>query len=662
MKSYQFGTDYYPEHWPRSLWRQDARMMRDMGIQVVRMAEFSWAKFEPEEGVFDFSDLDEAIGILAEQGIDVILGTPTAAPPAWLTERYPDVQPTDWQMRRRYFGSRHHECFSHPAYRQCVRAYVEAFAAHYGPDPRVVGWQVDNELGNSQGELCYCPHCEARFRVWLKAKYGDIAALNAAWGTAFWSQDYSDFSQIHAPRINAAWGENPSQSLDWKRFSSDNICDFHRMQADILRAHAPNKFITHNLMGFSSKPSYYDLGAQLDFASHDQYPAGHFLGRHDEFRGDVCAAELDFIRAVKQKPFWIMEQQSGITGWEVLGRTPKPGQIALWALQSVAHGADTIVFFRWRSCPMGTEQYWHGLLPHNSKPGRYYREAEAMMHQYAPLLREIAGAMPASRAAILRSYEQEWAFQIQPHHPQHRYVDHLLTYYKAFYRRNVPVDFLAPEADFTPYRVLIAPLQFLMTPELAEKFRVFVQEGGTLVLTWRSGVRGDTNLSLCEGDVPCLLSDLTGAIVEEYDCLRDTAGAVRWGNETYPSRHWADLLTLTTAEPVAEYAREFYAGSPAITRNRFGKGQVYYVGTTMDDALSDRFLQELMDTAGLEALMDTPAGVEAVHRVKDGRTYLFLLNHTEDPQALRVPEGFARWDGGAWDGSVPPLSVTVFVK
>ncbi len=661
MKHYRFGVDYYPEHWPKERWATDARMMREMGIEIVRMAEFSWQKFEPRAGEFHFEDLDEAIAILAAEGIDVILGTPTAAPPAWIIEQNPEIQPTDWRGQQRFFGSRHHDCQSNPVYREHIRRYVTAFAAHYAGNPAVVGWQVDNELGNSHGDLCYCAHCEKRFQQWLERKYHTVEELNRAWGAAFWSQGYDHFGQVRAPKLTAAWGPNPSQELDWKRFTSDLVCEFHQFQADILRAAAPDKWITHNLMGFSSKPSYYDLGEQLDFASHDQYPGGHFHARHDEYRADFHAAELDFIRAVKQRPFWVMEQQSGITGWEILGRAPKPGQIPLWAMQSVAHGADTIVFFRWRSCPMGTEQYWHGILPHSGEPGRYYREIRAMMEKYGPLLTEIQGGMPKAEVAILRSYDQERAIDIQPHHPQHRYIQHLMTYYQALHRANIPVEFGGEHNDLAPYKALIAPLQFLMTPEWAAKLRAYVENGGHLVLTWRSGIRDATNLSLTDMPIPGLLDGLTGVKLLEYDCLRDAAGVVRWDGTDYPCRHWCDVVEPTTATPVAAYAHEFYAGTPAITVNGFGRGRAWYVGTTMDETLADRFIAEMCAAAGVAPLMPTPHGVEAVRRVARGRTYLFLLNHNESLQQVELPAGYRPWGGDGWDGLLPPLAVRVFV-
>lgn len=656
--SYLFGVDYYPEHWPKSRWATDAKMMREMGIQVVRMAEFSWAKWEPREGEFHFEELDEAIEILANEGIDCILGTPSAAPPAWIVRKNPEIQPLDARGLQRRFGGRHHDCQSNPVYRAHIRRFVTAFAAHYAKNPHVVGFQVDNELGNSHAELCFCPACEARFRDWLQAKYGDIETLNRCWGTEFWSQQYLDFSEIESPRETAA-GRNPSQLLDWKCFCSDLICDFHKLQADILRTYAPDKFITHNLMGFTEKVSYYDLCAQLDFASHDQYPGGHFRPHPGAPIQDSLAAELDFIRSLKDKPFWIMEQQSGITGWEILGRTPRPGQLALWAAQCIAHGADTVCFFRWRSCTVGTEQYWHGILPHNGEPGRYFREIRDFMHSTAPVFAELQGAMPKNEAGILFSYRQEYAIDIQPHHPLLRYLDHMKTYYASLYRKNIGVDFLPEDRDFSRYPVLIAPLQFLMTPALAEKFKAYAENGGTLVLDMRAGIKDEHNIAISEDKLPGLLSDLIGAELTEYDCLREMDGLVRWDGQDYPCHLWSDILTLTGGEAAAVYAKEFYEGSPAIVRHKYGKGTVYYIGTQMSPALADRFVEELVKTGALHARLETPEGVEVTSREKAGKAYHFVLNHTDRPQPFRAPE-FWRLRLGEDGGTLAPYAWAVY--
>lgn len=637
QKNIQFGVDYYPEHWERSRWETDYQMMKELGMDVVRLAEFSWSLLEPSDGVFAFDWLEEAVDLAQSYGIKVVLGTPTAAPPAWLIAKHPEIQPVDHEGHTHYFGGRHHDCQSNPVYRQYITRYVTAFAQRFGQHENVIGWQVDNELGNSHGNLCYCGSCETNFRKWLEKKYGTIDALNENWGTTFWSQGYQDFSQIQAPKVTAS-GENPSQVLDWKLCHSDLIKDFHDQQAAIIRSFSPGRFITHNLMGFSDVVDYYDLAEELEFVSHDQYPTGHFHAEQNIFVGDRHAAELDVIRSFKQQSFWIMEQQSSITGWETLGRAPKPGQISLWSIQSVAHGADAIVYFRWRSCRMGTEQYWHGILPHSGIPGRSYHEIKAFIARCKPLLAEVNGLVPDAKVGIVYSYPQNYAMQIQPHHPDLRYVDHLKTYYNALYRLNVSVDFVSEAGDFSKYPVLIAPLQYLMSSELEERYRSYVANGGQLILTMRTGVKERNNLCMIDQALPGGLADIVGAEIHEYDCLLQTDVSVKWDEESFTGEKWADLITPTTAETLATYTSEFYAGTPAIVKNSYGKGVVYYVGTEMTPALADRFMAELVPVQA-EAY-PSEAGIEIAYRDAKDTRYCFVMNHNDQACKVNIP---AEW-------------------
>ena len=645
---YQFGVDYYPEHWPRERWDTDARLMREMGIDVVRMAEFSWSKLEPAEGEFCFGWLEDAIALLAEYGIKTILGTPSAAPPAWIIEKNPEIQPIDKYGRLRHFGGRHHDCQSNETYREHIQRYVTAFAERFGSNPNVIGWQVDNELGNSHNELCMCPSCEKRFQQWLRDKYGDIEALNAKWGTAFWSQGYNSFEQIQAPLITVT-GYNPSEILDWRRFCSELIVDFHKLQADILRRAAPDKFITHNMMGFADKVNYYDLGRDLDFVSHDQYPTGHFRPVHNILLADRLAAELDFIRGVKHKSFWIMEQQAGMTGWEILGRAPQPGQLGMWAMQSVAHGADTVVFFRWRTCAIGTEQYWHGVLPHSGIPGRYYNELKDFMQKNRALLKEIKGSLPEAKVGIVRSYDQDYAIKEQPHHPEMSCIDHTMKYYTALFNKNVPVEFLSEDDAFENYSLVIAPLQYIMTAELADKYKAYVKRGGHLLLTMRAGVKGDTNICMTSGPLPGELREPAGLEVPEYDCLRDTEGYVTWDGSRYKCEKWCDIINTDTAQPLALYDSEFYKGTPAITVNSYGDGKVYYVGTEPGPELAAKIVEELLDGQELNMLANSPAGVEIVHRKTEEKTYFFVINHTSDNQTVNIPKSWQPYYEGQSD-------------
>lgn len=658
-----FGVDYYPEHWDRTRWETDAKLMQEMGIQVVRMAEFSWHKLEPEEGRYDFTWLDDAISLLADYGIKTILGTPSAAPPAWMIQKHPDILPIDREGRVRGFGGRHHDCQSNPAYRSYIRKMVTNLAKQYGENENVIGWQVDNELGNSHQDLCTCDHCKNRFQTWLREKYHTTDQLNAAWGTAFWSQEYNNFSEIHTPRITVT-GENPSAMLDWKRFCSDLIVDFAKEQADMIRKYAKDQFVTHNYMGFADKVDYYKLSEILDFVAHDQYPQGFYLEETPHEKNHVLAATLDVVRSYKNMPFWIMEQQSGITGWEVMGRAPAPGQLSLWALQSVAHGADAVVFFRWRTCAMGTEQYWHGILPHSGNPGRRYAELKDMIQTMSPIMEEIKGSMPKTEVGIVFSFDQDYAFTIQPHHKDLNYIHQVQKYYQAFYEQNIPVDFVQESGDFAKYRLLVAPLQYLMNPELEEKYISYVKNGGHLVLTMRTGVKDEHNLCMTDRELPGRLSEIAGIEVLDYDCLWDTEVEINYQDQVYKGVVWSDLMQLVSehTKTMASYASEFYAGEPCVTAHPYGKGICYYIGTEPKEELMQVLMEDICKQAEISALANKVTEVEFMTRENETSRYLFILNHSNESREYELPDTEYHMIKGETAGRISPYEVQILKK
>ncbi len=635
-----YGADYYPEHWPKERWDTDIRLMKEMGLDVVRLAEFSWSLLETEEGRYNFGWLDDIIERLETVGIKVVLGTPSAAPPAWLVKKDPDILPIDSEGKRSAFGGRHHACQTNKTLRDAISSYVTTFAEKYGNHPNVIGWQIDNELGNSHHDLCHCDSCREAFRDWLEKRYGTIETLNANWGTAFWSQDYNSFDQIDTPKWLVT-GHNPSQLLDWRRFRSDVILDFHRIQYDIIRRHSPDRFITQNMMGFADTVNYYELGEQLDFASHDQYPGGFFRGAVENLPA-LLAAELDMIRGVKQAPFWIMEQQSGITGWQIMGRLPKPGQLALWSMQAIARGADAIVYFRWRVATIGTEQYWHGILPHSGIPGRNYYELKELISKTKGLLSELQGSMPKPRAAMIFSYEQKYAMGIQPNNPDLDYQVHFQKIYNAFYRKQIQLDVIGDHADITEYDLVVAPLQYLMWPALADKYRSYVAGGGTLVLDMRAGVKHQNNINYSEGPLPGLLADLLGISIPEYDPLQKDSVAIQWDDIEGEGRLWADLIEIDadSCRALATYDSDFYSGTPAITVNTYGKGKGVYVGSELDDRLYDRLIEELIANSGLQAVVAGLQDLEITERQNDEKRYLFVLNHDGEAKSISIEDGW----------------------
>ena len=652
-----FGADYYPEHWPEERWPIDAKLMQEMGLNVVRMGEFSWAKFEPALGQFDFAWLDKAIALLDSHGIKTVLGTPTATPPAWIIEQNPEILPVDSEGRRRGFGGRHHDCQSNPTYRAHIDRLIRKMAEHYCDNPGVIGWQTDNEYGNSHFDLCHCDFCKKNFQQWLEKKYKNIDDLNTAWGTAFWSQTYNHFEQIPTPRITPN-SHNPSHMLDWKRFCSDLIVDFQQMQIDIIRSISPNHFQTHNFMGFFDKTDYFDLAETLDFVSHDQYPVSFATSRPPAQSPGTLAGALDLIRGLKQKSFWIMEQQSGPTGWDLIGRAPRPGQLRLWTAQAVAHGADAVVYFRWRTCSFGTEEYWHGILPHSGVPNRRYTELQKTIKELAPVMEQCKGALPPSQAAILYDYNQNWAFEIQPHHPDLDYIEQAMKYYNAFYASNIPVNFINTKTELSDYKLVVAPLLYLTNDALEEKLKKYVKDGGHLVLTMRTGVKNDTNICMTHRELPGNLGDLLGIEITDYDCLRQLEMSVELDGKKFPCEKWCDIITVKDAEILGTYCMDYYEGQAAVTANRVGSGTAYYVGTEPGKDMMSAMMKKICEMADIDVSL-SGIGVESAIRRTAGGDYLFLINHEGQEKTVAIPEGWTNIMGDLKGNILPAYGIAV---
>lgn len=638
---FYFGVDYYPEHWPESRWETDARMMHEAGINVVRMGEFAWALFEPEDGIFDFRWLDRAMTVLEQYGIKVVLGTPSATPPPWLWQKLPDSVLVDEMGIPREYGSRREYSPTHEGYRTHAVRIARAMAEHYAANPQVIGWQIDNELG----DRCYSGGTRARFHQWLQARYGTLNALNECWGTRFWSHVYTDWSQIPVPSKRVHGQHNPSLHLDYYRFMSDMYVEFQQLQVDALRELCPpTQFITHNFMGFGyPKINYFDLAKPLDLVTWDNYPRGFWIATSDIHPAPLALSHAT-MRGLKKKNFWVMEQQSGQGSWETLPPMTRPGEIALWAYQSIAHGADGIVFFRWRTCRFGVEQYWHGILDHDGQGRRRYAEVKQMGQEIARIGSLIAGSEVRAEVALMLSYDTRFAFQIQPNNPDFSYDRHITDYYRALHRANIPVDVVAPDDDLVGYKLVIVPSLYITESETVQKLTAFVERGGTLMLTARSGVKDHTNI-VVDQTLPGLLAPLCGVEVQEYDSpLVGDRINLRFVTEECSSEGkagiWCDVLQPTTARVLVVYDQAFYAGQPAITLNAVGQGHVMYVGTMGDAALVNSLSDYAAQLAGVKHGMDTPQGVEAVTRWQGDQPLLFLLNHTDECQSISVGAGY----------------------
>jgi beta-galactosidase len=634
------GADYYPEHWPRERWETDARLMQEAGFNVVRLAEFSWVKMEPAEGQFDFAWLDDALAVLDRHGIKVILGTPTAVMPAWAARKYPETLRQKPDGTRVVWGGRRNNCFASGTYRLLSERITRAMAEHFAAAPNLIGWQTDNEF---DGGECHCGTCLAEFQDWLREKYGTLDALNRAWGNHFWGLNFTTWGEITFPdnRTTETWSMgNPSACLDWKRFLSWQRVRFQADQVRILRRVCPDDFVTHNFMGLFSDLDYYDLARDLDFVAWDNYPIWS-----DKPNVPYSAAlAADVMRGLKGRNFLIMEQTAGPCGWASFGRNPWPGEIRKIAYQQLAHGSDGQIWFRWRTCTVGREQYWHGLLGHDGKPLRRYKEAAQTAREFRRLEDYLRGTTVASEVAVLYDYDNLWALNFQPGYAGNSLQAAVSRYYNALVRAGVNADVVNRWADLAKYKLMLAPDLSILPDETAHKLRRYVEAGGVLLADCRTGVKDANNLCY-ERTLPGLLAPVLGIRIEEYSALgADTSYTVKSElslGPTCTAVQYADWVIPESAETLAGYGTPWpMAKFSAVTRNRCGKGKAWYVGTVIkEESLYDSLMARLLQDAGIRPLVEPPAGVEVSVREGPGKKLLFLMNHTDEPKTVNIPEG-----------------------
>jgi len=646
-----YGADYYPEAWPESQWEKDAAMMQEAGFNFVRMGEFAWVKMEPQEGHFDFAWLDRALKILNAHGIRAVLGTPTASPPAWLYAKYPDIAVMDANGVRYRYGSRRNYCLHNPEFRAATARIVTAMAEHYKNHPGVIGWQIDNELSDPK---CYDAVSQAAFQAWCQGKYRTLDALNAAWGTVFWGHTYHAWHEVPLPWNTLFGTYNPSLVLDFDRFQSDSTHDYLDYQAAILRKIAPRQAITENEMGMFQETDWYDLNRSLDFVAWDNYP----MSQKDLTQYNVAGLAHDVMRGSKDNQnFMMMEQEGGLGGWATfIGHQAPAALYRVWAYQSVAHGADGVCYFRWRTSRYGTEQYWEGILDQDSYPNaRYVTLAKTgkELQQLTPLLQ---GSKVVSSIALLNSPDSRWALQNQPGTDDFQYDQQLQDFYDAFRRAGANVDVAFPASDLSSYRVVVAPALYVTNQALVDKLTAYVKNGGTLILTFRSGVKDEHNV-VTDQTLPGPFAELAGVAIHEFDPqMNEEQELVGLGELHFPTRCWSDILVPTTAKIVATYGKGYYAGKAAITVNTSGKGTVYYVGT---ESKSPFFYDRLISLAAHKGLLALngriPRGVEVAVRQKGDKKIVFVMNYTGSEQTVPLDQAYQN----ALTGKAEPMDVQI---
>ena len=639
-----YGADYNPEQWPESTWLDDMRLMKLARVNMVSINIFSRAMLEPQPDHYRFDQLDRIMDLLAEHEIAADLATATATPPAWMSRLYPEMLPVTRDGRRFSHGSRQHYCPNSADYRRKSAALVRRLAERYRTHPGLKMWHVNNEYGLPG---CYCDRCAAAFRGWLQARYHSLDRLNFAWGTHFWSQYYYDWEDILPPRLTPAQN-NPGQCLDYRRFMSDSLLACYLTEADILREITPHIPVTTNFMVAFKPLDYFAWAPHLDIICIDHYPANITPAWE-------MALTHDLMRSLKGgKPYLVMEQSPSQVNWMAQNPHKRPGRLRLQSLQAVAHGADGVMYFQWRQSRAASEKFHSAIVPHQgNEHGRIFRQAAHIGTELQRLSPDVVGSRITAQAAILMDWQNWWAVEYLPGPSDRlRYWERIKAYYHALHSLNVAVDIVPPAGDLGNYRLVVAPLLYMLRPGVAENLQRFVEQGGILLATFFSGIV-DENDHVIPGGYPGELRKLLGIYVEEFDPWTEAmtnAVLIEDGplRGSYPCSLWGEVVHLEGARALGLFASDYYASGPALTVHQFGQGKAYYLATPANDELLAALLRQLCQEAAVSPVLEAHESLEITQRKRaDGCSVYFLLNHGEKAEAVVLPGGkFTSLPGG----------------
>lgn len=634
--TFLYGGDYNPNQWPREIWEEDLKLFKKAHINSVSINIFSWAKIQPEEDRYDFTELDQLVDRLSKEGKQIVLATSTAALPAWMFRKYPEVGRVDYEGRRHKFGQRHNACPSSPVYRKYSALIAEKLAERYGSNPNVVCWHINNEYGGA----CYCDLCEKNFRLWLKDKYKTVEALNKAWNLEFWGHLVWDFEDVVAHNaLSEGIGEDRTafsgHAIDYMRFNSDNLLSNFIAEREAIRKHDKKTPITTNLMGTYKQLDYFKWAKEMDIVSWDNYPAYNTPW-------SFVAMRHDLMRGLKDKPFMLMEQTPSQQNWQPYNSLKKPGQMRAQSYQTVAHGADTVQFFQLRRSVGGCEKLHGAVIAHvGTDNTRVFREVTALGEELERVGKDILGADSPSRVGIIFDWDNYWALEYSSGPSVDlKYVDQIHRHYRYFYDQNIPVDMIPDTADFSQYDLVLAPVLYMVKPGVAQALEKFVAAGGTLVTGFMSGLTDETdNIHL--GGYPGPLRKMAGIWAEEIDALAPGAtNSIRFTDgEEGSCALLCDILHLEGAEALAHYTSNFYQDTPVVTRNQFGKGHVYYLASQLDEKALAKTLKKASADAHVKPLIDEETKLEVTRRVNGNTSLYFIINFTGEAQPL--PKVFA---------------------
>ena len=631
-----YGGDYNPNQWPKEIWEQDMVYFKDARINSATINVFSWAKIQPAEDTYYFDELDEIVEMLSKENYDIVLATSTGAMPAWLYKKYPEVARTDYFGRHHKFGQRHNHCPNSLVFQKYAKALVEKLAERYAHNPHVTCWHISNEYG---GE-CYCENCEKAFRVWLKNKYGTIEAVNKAWNMEFWGHTVYDWDEIVLPNALGDGMENGTDtafaglSVDYRRFMSDSMLENYKMERDVVRRYNPDTIITTNLMGTYKFLDYFKWAKEMDIVSWDNYPSYNTPW-------SFTAMSHDLMRGLKDAPFMLLEQTPSQQNWQPYNSLKKPGQMRAQSIQTMAHGADTVQFFQLRRSVGGCEKFHGAVIGHvGHNNTRVFREVKQLGEELERLGTSTLGSVNQADVGIIFDWDNYWALDYTSGPTEDlKYVDQIHHYYKFFYDNNIGVNMIPVDADFSKYKIVVAPVLYMVKEGMKEALTKFVENGGILITTFMSGLVNESdNVHL--GGYPGPLRELAGVWVEEIDALApEQTNTITFTDGTRMTCNLlCDLMHLEGAQLLASYDENFYAGMPAITKNTFGKGCTYYIGTNMGQEGIDKVLKMATQQAGVHPVVKEPTALEVVCRKTADSTHYYIFNFKETE--IVIPDQF----------------------
>ena len=621
------GVDYYPEHWDINLIDSDIARIKKLGCNVVRIGEFAWHLMEPEEGCFDFSFFDMVIDKLKKNNIKIIFGTPTATFPAWLYKKHPNILSKDENLQIRSFGGRRQYCFNSPEYNRYSLKITEELVKHYSREDAIIAWQIDNELGHEGSDLCYCENCHKEFINFLEVKYQSIKELNEVYGTVFWGQTYNSFSEVPIPTKTITI-HNPSLMLDLARFRSFSLVSFANRQICKVRAFkGKNQLVTTNLPGglFDKYFEHWKLAENLDFVSYDNYPV--WGGLEKPVASEETALSLDFIRGLKNKNFWIVEQLMGAQGHDIIGYLPRPNEAQMWAYQAFAHGCSNMLWFRWRAMDKGAEQFCLGIIDQNNREGRKFKEVAECIDNIKKHDKVINSEIN-SDVALIYDYDNVHSWKFQQQSAGFNFLNEALRLYRPFYRLNVNIDVIPSVYDISKYKVVILPAMQIIDDDLFQKLDKFAVKGGTVIFGFRSGIKNKNNNLYFDQAAPCKIGKMAGIEILESESLGQTNKTVITdGKNRFDVKVWCDYIDSINAEVLYSYDDKFYRDKACITKNRYKNCDCYYIGGGVDDKVLLSIAKDILNNEKIR-YMESPEGIELYSRKNLKEQKTFIINHT----------------------------------